>query len=67
MTRVASTHMEWSAYIPMDRRQAVARGKDLPDRADGSALFADLSGFTSLTELLVEELGPRRGRADRAT
>jgi adenylate cyclase len=49
------------AYIPIDRRQAMARGKDLPDRARGAALFADISGFTPLTETLVQELGPRRG------
>ena len=53
--------MEWGAYIPMDRRQAIARGQGLPDRASGAALFADISGFTPLTELLAEELGPRRG------
>ena len=54
--------MEWlSAYIPMDRRQAIARGEDLPDRARGAALFADISGFTPLTEALTRELGDRRG------
>jgi hypothetical protein len=45
----------------MDRRQAMARGKDLPDRARGAALFADISGFTPLTEALVREFGPQRG------
>jgi len=49
------------AYIPMDRRHAIARGETLPDRAQGSALFADISGFTPLTETLVRELGPQRG------
>ncbi len=34
------------AYIPMDRRQAIATGQDLPDRTTGAALFADISGFT---------------------
>ena len=48
-------------YIPMDRRQALARGTSLPDRAQGAALFADVSGFTALTEILANELGPRRG------
>ena len=37
------------------------RDKDLPSRAHGAALFADISGFTPLTEGLVRELGPRRG------
>jgi predicted ATPase/class 3 adenylate cyclase len=50
-----------SVYIPMDRRQALARGASLPDRAQGAALFADISGFTPLTEALVRELGPQRG------
>ena len=48
-------------YIPMDRRQALALGKDLPNRMYGAALFADISGFTPLTEELVRELGPQRG------
>jgi predicted ATPase/class 3 adenylate cyclase len=49
------------AYIPMDRRQALARSEQLPDRASGAALFADISGFTPLTEALVQELGRQRG------
>ena len=49
------------AYIPMDRRRAMAQGLTLPDRTSGSALFADVSGFTPLTEALVNELGPQRG------
>jgi predicted ATPase/class 3 adenylate cyclase len=48
----------FSVYIPMDRRQAMARGEDLPDRTSGAALFADISGFTPLTEALVKALGP---------
>ena len=55
-----------SVYIPIDRRQAMARGKELPDRTRGAALFADISGFTPLTEALVRELGPQRG-ADELT
>lgn len=50
-----------SVYIPMDRRQALARGEPLPDRTRGAALFADISGFTPLTEALVRTLGARRG------
>lgn len=49
------------AYIPTDRRHALARGADLPDHTRGAALFADISGFTSLTEALVQVLGPQRG------
>ena len=47
--------------IPTDRRHALARGKDLPDRAAGSALFVDISGFTPVAEALAAELGPQRG------
>jgi Predicted ATPase len=49
------------AYIPTDRRYALARGTDLPDHPSGAALFADISGFTALTEALVQALGPQRG------
>ncbi len=45
----------------MDRRQALAYGKSLPERTQGAALFADISGFTPLTEALARELGPQRG------
>lgn len=55
-----------AAYIPMDRRQAMACGSVLPDHATGAALFADISGFTPLTEALASALGPRRG-ADELT
>ena len=50
-----------NAYIPTDRRHALARGLDLPNQANGAALFADISGFTPLTEALVRALGPQRG------
>ena len=49
------------AYMPRDRRRALAAAVELPDRVRGSALFADISGFTPLTETLVEELGSQRG------
>jgi class 3 adenylate cyclase/tetratricopeptide (TPR) repeat protein len=49
------------AYLSRDRRRALAEGRELPDRVHGSALFADISGFTPLTEALVEELGPQLG------
>ncbi len=49
------------AYIPIDRRLALAHKQDLPDRTVGAALFADISGFTPLTEALVRALGPQRG------
>ena len=48
-------------YLPQDRRVALARGETLPDCTAGAALFADISGFTSLTEALHDSLGARRG------
>ncbi|MCP3959327.1 MAG: AAA family ATPase [bacterium] len=50
-----------TAYIPMDRRLALAENRDLPDRARGAVIFADISGFVPLTEMLVNELGRQRG------
>jgi hypothetical protein len=50
-----------AAYLPQDRGAALARGEDLPKRTAGAALFADISGFTPLTEALATQLGPRRG------
>ena len=49
------------AYIPRDRRRALAAGAELPDRVEGAALFADISGFTPLTEALAREFGSKRG------
>lgn len=48
-------------YIPQDRLLALMRGETLPDRSTGSVLFADISGFTTLTESLRETLGSRQG------
>lgn len=50
-----------TVYIPIDRRLALAEGRDLPEWTKGAALFADISGFTPLTEMLARQLGPRRG------
>lgn len=48
-------------YIALDRRAALARGGAIPEHARGTAVFADISGFTALTESLRAELGPQRG------
>ncbi len=56
-----ATSEQPSAYIPRDRRQALLDGTPLPSRLTGCALFADISGFTPLTEALANELGPQRG------
>jgi len=48
------------AYIPGDRRRALAAGTTLPTHVGGAGLFADISGFTALTEALADELGSQR-------
>src|SRR5215211_627225 len=53
--------MTLHVYLPQDRLRALARGEALPDRTSGAALFADISGFTALTESLRETLGARQG------
>jgi class 3 adenylate cyclase len=50
-----------NAYIPLDRQQAIASGIPLPTRTFGTALSADISGFTPLTEVLTRTLGQARG------
>jgi class 3 adenylate cyclase len=60
---IPSSHLAASlaAYIPMDRRFALAEGRPLPDRTSGAALFADVSGFTQVSAVLADELGPQQG------
>ena len=53
--------MTLSTFLPQDRLRALAMDESLPDRTSGSALFADISGFTHLTEAMHESLGARRG------
>ncbi|HSG42349.1 MAG TPA: hypothetical protein VLA72_04260 [Anaerolineales bacterium] len=53
--------MSLHTYLPQDRLRAIANGTSLPGRTSGSALFADISGFTPLTEALREKFGTRRG------
>jgi class 3 adenylate cyclase/predicted ATPase len=53
--------MSLASYLPQDRYRALARGESPPELMNGSALFADISGFTRLTETLHELLGPRLG------
>ena len=50
------------AGLPPDRAASGAgRGRTLPEHVTGAVLFADVSGFTALTERLVTVHGPRRG------
>ncbi len=55
-----------AAYLPSDRLRTLINGNDLPQTSQGSALFADISGFTSVTERLREIYGPRRGAEELA-
>ncbi|MGA9396742.1 MAG: tetratricopeptide repeat protein [Anaerolineaceae bacterium] len=48
-------------YLPKEIQAALAHGIELPGQAHGAALFADISGFTPLTEALTRALGLRRG------
>ncbi|MFO7635639.1 MAG: adenylate/guanylate cyclase domain-containing protein, partial [Caldilinea sp.] len=50
-----------TAYLPSDRRRALLTGRHLPERATGTVLFVDISGFTPLTEMLARQFGRRRG------
>jgi class 3 adenylate cyclase/tetratricopeptide (TPR) repeat protein len=51
----------FGAYLPVDRRRELAGFGPVETLSEGSALFADISGFTELTEELNRTLGPRRG------
>lgn len=51
----------------MDRRRELAGIGEVPRKSRGAALFADISGFTSLTEELGRALGPRRGAEELTT
>ncbi len=53
--------MALHTYLPQDRLQALARGEGLPERTQGAALFADIAGFTALTETLTQQHGERGG------
>jgi class 3 adenylate cyclase/tetratricopeptide (TPR) repeat protein len=48
-------------YLPQDRLRALAEGRGLPERAEGAVLFADVSGFSALTEALAQRQGERGG------
>ena len=62
MTTVGNSNLDaYGIYLPWDRRNAEAEGQPLPERSKGSALFADISGFTPLTAALTKTLGLRRG------
>lgn len=57
----AAVSAQLSSYLPPDRLRSVLSGVPLPERSRGSTLFADISGFTPLTEAVVTRYGARRG------
>ncbi len=48
-------------YLPQDRLRALSENRGLPAQTLGAALFADICGFTGLTEALALQHGERRG------
>ncbi|MEM7115005.1 MAG: tetratricopeptide repeat protein [Chloroflexota bacterium] len=50
--------------MPIDQRHAFVRGESLPVQMVGAVLFADISGFTKLTDMLSYKLGQRRGQEE---
>lgn len=50
-----------SVYLPIDRRLSLVGEEPLPQRSEGVALFADISGFTPLTASLARHLERQRG------
>ena len=58
---VPTASVPLESFIPRDRRRALAAGHELADRTSGAALFADISGFTPLTERLAATYGAQRG------
>jgi hypothetical protein len=45
------------AHIPIDRLLALGGLRHLPERTEGAALFADISGFTPCSEPLAVRAG----------
>ena len=50
-----------AAWVPMDRRIALAEGRELAEDVHGCALLADVAGFTPLAEAFAQALGVERG------
>ena len=50
-----------ASYIPIDRALMLTGDLTIPSRVTGTALFADISGFSSLTERLRLKYGDAEG------
>ena len=53
--------MKLGSFLPAARRAALAAGEELSLVQEGAALFADIGGFTPLTEALERALGSQAG------
>src|SRR6266508_1224217 len=51
----------FSVYLPLDRRFALAGGDQVPENGLGAVLFTHISGFTTLSETIANQLGFQRG------
>ncbi|MCP4359095.1 MAG: hypothetical protein GY796_13855 [Chloroflexi bacterium] len=51
----------FAAFLHQDYRQALSHNDVVSLQPEGTALFADISGFTSLTRLLSQDLGRNQG------
>lgn len=49
------------AYVPIDRRNALFKQITLAEQTYGTALFADISQFTNISEMLADDFGAFRG------
>jgi predicted ATPase/class 3 adenylate cyclase len=56
---IATSYIQ--SFLPLGRRRALFSGLVLPENDTGTCLFADISGFTPLTEALGKSLSPQRG------
>lgn len=50
-----------ASYLPIDRALALTGYLEIPEKVTGTALFADISGFSLLTERLRLAYGDREG------
>jgi len=56
-----------TAFIPQDFRYALSQNQTLSPHVTGAVLFADISGFTTLTRLLSQQLGHKQGAEEVLT
>jgi len=60
-TAPAGTTAFLQTFLPRTRCRALATQQPIPSQVSGACLFADISGFTPLTESLGSSLGAQQG------